>query len=82
MTKPHLPRAEGAPHEAVKNVKTRITLRQSLEGTWKEVQVDADSTDMLDMTGNGSGWKKSSGRAEVWTGWRKSGVEVLDLTGA
>jgi hypothetical protein len=56
-----------------------------LEGAWKEVQVDADAAaemEMLDMTGNGRGWKKSGGRAEIWTGWRRSGVEVLDLTGA
>ena len=63
--------------------KTKIALRESLEGAWKEVQVDA-SVSMLDMTGDGSGWKKSGGRAEIWSkrSWRKSGVEVLDLTGA
>ena len=72
-------------NKADNNVKTRITLRESLGGAWKEVQVDAragSETAMLDMTGDGSGWKKSGGRAEILGGWRKSGVEVLDLTGA
>ncbi|KAK4541997.1 hypothetical protein LTR36_007197 [Oleoguttula mirabilis] len=48
-----------------------IQLRQSLEGAWKEV----------DLTDDGSGWKQSNGRAAIG-GWRRSGVEVLDLTGA
>lgn len=74
-------RVKVSPQEGVK---TRIILRESLEGAWKEVQVDenaAAEAQMLDMTGDGSGWKKSGKRAEIWTGWRKSGVEVLDLTG-
>ena len=70
-----------SPRQQVK--KMRIQLRQSLEGAWKEV-VDAEA---IDMTGDGSGWKASKGRAEIVGssargGWRKSGVEVLDLTGA
>jgi holliday junction resolvase YEN1 len=56
--------------------KKRIELRESLEGAWKTVDAEA-----IDMTGDGSGWKESGGRAKL-TGWRKSGVEVLDLTGA
>jgi Holliday junction resolvase YEN1 len=56
--------------------KKRIQLRESLEGTWREVEVEA-----VDMTGDGSGWKVSGGKAKI-TGWRRSGVEVLDLTGA
>jgi hypothetical protein len=77
--------AKSVAHKADKNVKTRITLRESLEGAWKEVQVDAETaseTAMLDMTGDGSGEKKSGGRAHISGGWRKSSVEVLDLTGA
>ena len=83
-TKPRPSQAKNMPHKAAKNLKTRITLRESLEGAWKEIQVDAQSaseTAMLDMTGDGSGWKKSGGKAEILGGWRKSGVEVLDLTG-
>ncbi|KAK4504112.1 hypothetical protein PRZ48_005027 [Zasmidium cellare] len=56
--------------------KKRIQLRESLEGAWKEVDAE-----MVDMTGDGSGWKKTQGKAKV-SGWRKSGIEVLDLTGA
>lgn len=59
--------------------KKRIQLRESLEGAWKEVEAET-----IDMSGDGSGWKKSGGRAKIVGdgGWRKSGVEVLDLTGA
>ena len=57
--------------------KKRIQLRESLEGAWKEVEAE-----ILDMTGDGSGWKKSRGKAQLPEGWRKSGVEILDLTGA
>ena len=57
--------------------KKRIHLRQSVEGGWKELDAE-----MLDMTGDGSGWKKSNGKAKLPVGWRRSGVEVLDLTGA
>ncbi|KAK4552006.1 hypothetical protein LTR86_010683 [Recurvomyces mirabilis] len=72
--------------------KKAFLLRQSLEGTWK--QVDAET---LDMSGDGSGWKMSGRSAEIVTtnggamrgrsgkaakAWRQSGVEVLDLTGA
>ncbi|KAK3699292.1 hypothetical protein LTR37_016535 [Vermiconidia calcicola] len=63
-----------SPRQQVK--KKRIQLRESLEGAWKEIDAE-----MIDMTGDGSGWKKTAGRAKM-TGWRKSGVEVLDLTGA
>lgn len=62
--------------------KTRIQLRPSLEGSWKEVEAEA-----VDLSGDGSGWAKSRGKAEILgslreRGWRKSGVEILDLTGA
>ncbi|PIB03176.1 Flap endonuclease GEN 1 [Cercospora beticola] len=75
---------------STKITKTRIVTRESLPGAWKEV-VEAET---LDMTGDGSGWKQSGGKAtlvsttvetgngRVGKGWRKSGVEVLDLTGA
>jgi holliday junction resolvase YEN1 len=56
--------------------KKHIQLRESLEGAWKTVDAEA-----IDMTGDGSGWKETGGRVKL-TGWRKSGVEVLDLTGA
>ncbi|EME45893.1 hypothetical protein DOTSEDRAFT_22018 [Dothistroma septosporum NZE10] len=56
--------------------KKRIQLRASLVGSWKEVDIEA-----VDLTEDGSGWRQSEGRAKG-TGWRKSGVEVLDLTGA
>ncbi|KAK4627004.1 Flap endonuclease GEN 1 [Fulvia fulva] len=56
--------------------KKRIQLRESLQGSWKEVDVEA-----VDLTEDGSGWSQSQGRTKI-KGWRKSGVEVLDLTGA
>lgn len=64
--------------------KKALILRQSLEGAWKEVDADA-----VDLSGDGSGYKASQGKATVLSvsrnggrAWRKSGVEVLDLTGA
>lgn len=56
--------------------KKRVEIRESLEGSWKETVIET-----IDMTGDGSGWKRNKGKAEL-KGWRKSGVEVLDLTGA
>lgn len=92
-----------------KTKKTHIQLRQSLAGAWREVDLDSE---MLDLTGDGSGYKASIGKpAEISAGrgkpraapataaatrsagigkgsaaprtemWRKSGVDVLDLTG-
>ncbi|KAK5735687.1 hypothetical protein LTR17_008038 [Elasticomyces elasticus] len=76
-----------SPRQAQKVQKKKaFLLRQSLEGAWKEV--DAET---IDMSGDGSGWKMSGGRAAIVgsssnaTGgkaFRKSGVEVLDMTGA
>ncbi|TKA61691.1 hypothetical protein B0A55_13070 [Friedmanniomyces simplex] len=57
--------------------KKAFLLRQSLEGAWKEV--DAET---LDLSGDGSGWKVSGGRAAMRGFFRKRGVEVLDMTGA
>ncbi|EMF14669.1 uncharacterized protein SEPMUDRAFT_63272 [Sphaerulina musiva SO2202] len=74
--------------------KMRIIARESLPGAWKEVEAET-----LDLTGDGSGWKQSRGRAVLVSSsngssqmgktgktagksWRKSEVEVLDLTGA
>lgn len=75
--------------------KKALIPRTSLAGAWKEVSVEA-----LDLTGDGSGWRASGGRAELvgvsvevdgsgaagkrgrMKALRKSGVEVLDLTGA
>lgn len=56
--------------------KTLIVPRKSLAGAWKEVEIES-----MDLTGDGSGWAQSGGRAEL-RGYRKSGIEVLDLTGA
>jgi len=68
-----------SPRQQPTSKKQRIELRESLEGWWKEV----DAENVVDMSGDGSGWKKSGGRARIVPkGWRKSGVEVLDLTGA
>lgn len=60
-----------------------LILRQSLEGAWKEIDAEA-----LDLSGDGSGYKVSQGKATVvgcssrdGRVWRKSGVEILDLTG-
>jgi Holliday junction resolvase YEN1 len=61
-----------------KKKKQLIIPRESLPGAWKEVEA-------IDLSGDGSGWMQSGGRAEIWgtqRGWRKSGIEVLDLTGA
>ncbi|KAK3627168.1 hypothetical protein LTR56_019382 [Elasticomyces elasticus] len=76
-----------SPRQAQKVQKKKaFLLRQSLEGAWKEV--DAET---IDMSGDGSGWKMSGGKAaivgssSITTGskaFRKSGVEVLDMTGA
>jgi Holliday junction resolvase YEN1 len=64
--------------------KKLIILRQSLVGTFKEVDVDA-----VDLSGDGSGWKASGGKASLRAvegvsraRWRQSAVEILDLTGA
>ena len=86
--------------------KRRIHLRQSLEGYWREVEVMQTSTatgiEAVDLSGDGSGWRISGGKAHICgeglsrrgggtklggakgsaSGWRRSGVEVLDLRGA
>jgi Holliday junction resolvase YEN1 len=69
---------------AARPKKKLIMLRQSLVGTFKEVDVDA-----VELSGDWSGWKASGGRASVravgrssHAQWRRSAVEVLDLTGA
>ena len=56
--------------------KARIQIRESLPGTWRETEIEA-----VDLSGDGSGWKQSQGTASI-SGWRKSGIEVLDLTRA
>ncbi|KXT10200.1 hypothetical protein AC579_435 [Pseudocercospora musae] len=69
---------------SAKVTKKRIIPRESLPGSWKEV-------DEIDLSGDGSGWAQSGGKAKLVSmtmekvkvkGWRKSGVEILDLTGA
>ncbi|KXT00294.1 hypothetical protein AC578_6476 [Pseudocercospora eumusae] len=69
---------------STKVTKKRIIPRESLPGSWKEI-------DEIDLSGDGSGWAQSGGKAKIVSttietvkvkGWRKSGVEVLDLTGA
>ncbi|KAF2726015.1 hypothetical protein K431DRAFT_280737 [Polychaeton citri CBS 116435] len=64
--------------------KKAISLRPSLPGTWKEVDLDVEvvaSAETLDLTGReqmpASGRGKRSRKVQAW---RKSGVEVLDLT--
>lgn len=54
--------------------KQRIHLRASLEGAWKFVDAD-----MLDLTEDIAGGVRVHGEDKV-RGWRKSGVEILDLT--
>ena len=83
-------------HTALKPTATSekklILPRASLAGAWKEVPAGTAGVEALDLTGDGSGWKASGGRAKLVgvydgrggkvKGFRKSGVEVLDLTGA
>ena len=72
-----------SPRQAQK--KRAYIARQSLPGAFKEV--DAET---LDMTEDGSGWRATGGTATIMgtgtrvkvKGYRKSGVEVLDMTGA
>ena len=59
--------------------KRQIILRQSLEGAWKEVEVDS-----VDLSGGGTDANAGKARTEIGpsrTRWRRSEVEVLDLTG-
>lgn len=68
--------------------KKAFLLRQSLEGSWKEIEVEA-----VDLSGDGSGWKGSAGMAVAVSFpstasttsstrmFRKSGVEMVDMTG-
>ncbi|TKA79465.1 hypothetical protein B0A55_04213 [Friedmanniomyces simplex] len=74
---PPLPRRSPRQPQPLKEKKKAFLLRQSLEGAWKEV--DAET---LDLSGDGSGWKVSGGRAAMRGFFRESGVEVLDMTGA
>ena len=78
-----------SPRQKQQQSKKKVILaRQSLAGAWKEVPADAAEVEALDLTGDGSGWKASGGKAKMVgertreRGWRRSGVEVLDLTGA
>ncbi|KAK1084635.1 hypothetical protein LTR33_002543 [Friedmanniomyces endolithicus] len=54
--------------------RTLLVLRRSLEGAWKEIDAD---TDTVSTRGSGD----LLGRGTLAGGFRKSGVEVLDLTG-
>ncbi|KAK6440490.1 hypothetical protein LTR95_003291 [Oleoguttula sp. CCFEE 5521] len=54
--------------------KTKFILRESLPGTWKEVEAE-----MLDLTGPAAA-KGRAGRGGRGRTWRESGVEILDLT--
>lgn len=97
---PHRLPAEPEPKPKPKK-KVLIIPRASLAGAWKEVSADSARVEALDLTGDGSGWRVSGGRAKLVAvgvgcrdggqgrgrgregkGYRKSGVEVLDLTGA
>ncbi|KAI5359390.1 putative XPG/Rad2 endonuclease, XPG-I domain, PIN-like domain superfamily, yen1, H3TH [Septoria linicola] len=79
-------KSSAQPQLVTKVTKTKFIARESLPGAWKEVEAET-----LDLTGDGSGWAQSRGKATMVSaessrvttkGWRKSGVEVLDLTGA
>ncbi|CAK3771781.1 Flap endonuclease GEN 1 [Lecanosticta acicola] len=70
--------ARRSPRQHFQVTKKRIQLRESLEGSWKEVD---DETETLDLSGDGSGFTQSKGRAKL-EGRRVSGIEILDLTGA
>ncbi|KAK1818810.1 hypothetical protein LTR12_006737 [Friedmanniomyces endolithicus] len=54
--------------------RTLLILRRSLEGAWKEVDADTDTVSTR-------GSRDMLGRGALAGGFRKSGVEVLDLTG-
>ncbi|KAK1086383.1 hypothetical protein LTR48_003625 [Friedmanniomyces endolithicus] len=54
--------------------RTLLILRRSLEGAWKEIDADIDT-----LSTRGS--RDLLGRGALAGGFRKSGVEVLDLTG-
>lgn len=58
---------------AAKEKRKLVQLRASLEGGWREV-------DAVDLTGDGDGWRASRGTVQTG-GWRRSGIEMLDLTG-
>lgn len=71
---------------AVKQIRHAIKLRESLDGAWAEVEAE-----IVDLTGDGSSLRShpigpsrrkvdKSEKAEL-NAWRKSGVEVLDMTG-
>ncbi|SMR50685.1 unnamed protein product [Zymoseptoria tritici ST99CH_1E4] len=57
-------------------IKRRIKLRQSLQGAWTEVEAET-----MDLSGITPPANVRQGRGNA-RGWRKSGVEILDLTGA
>jgi len=61
--------------------KKQIVLRQSLEGAWKEVEIES-----VDLSGEknasvASAMGASSRAGQSRTRWRRSEIEVLDLTG-
>lgn len=65
-----------SPRQEEMTRKKKIRIRESLEGAWKYEDVE-----VVDATGDGSGWKATKGKAKV-TGMMEGDVEILDLTGA
>ncbi|KAK0282403.1 hypothetical protein LTR35_006870 [Friedmanniomyces endolithicus] len=64
------------PANAMAEKRTLLILRKSLEGAWKEVDADADT-----VSTRGSRELVGRGTLGMAGGFRRSGVEVLDLTG-
>ncbi|KAL2068923.1 hypothetical protein VTL71DRAFT_15261 [Oculimacula yallundae] len=62
---------------AVKKGKRFVTLRESMQGSWKEIsEEEMLGREIDDAKGVGKGRERKKGKA-----WRMSEVEVLDLTG-
>ncbi|KAK1037700.1 hypothetical protein LTS16_012608 [Friedmanniomyces endolithicus] len=62
------------PANATAEKRTLLVLRRSLEGAWKEIDADTDTVSTR-------GSRDMLGRGILAEGFRKSRVEVLDLTG-
>jgi Holliday junction resolvase YEN1 len=71
-----LPAVRRSPRQAVQKEekKRRIKLRESLQGAWTEVEAET-----MNLSGLVTPANTKRGRINA-RGWRKSGVEVLDLT--
>ncbi|KAA6415010.1 MAG: hypothetical protein FRX48_01761 [Lasallia pustulata] len=67
------------PAAATKSPRSRklVVVRESLDGAWKEVAADTDTG-----RGRGRGREDRRGRQEGRKVWRRSEVEVVDMTGS